>query len=591
MMSETDSPDPSELQALADVALGKMEADLALVNGDIVNVYTGELLRGWSVATKGRRIAYVGPDASHTVGRATEVIDASGKVLIPGLVDAHTHIFQFFGIQEFLRYAMRGGTTTVISEFNTIIYSYGYECIIEALESVRDQPIKLFLTAPSMPTISPAAKARAMDVQMLRRLLARDQITGLGETYWSAVANGDRRLLSLIAETLSAGKPVEGHAAGARGRRLAAYAAAGASSCHESTTLAEAVERLRLGMHVMVREGEIREDLAAISKIVDSGTDLRRLILVTDGVGPRRLLNQGYLENVVQKAVDLGFDPIAAIRMATLNPAEHFGLESRIGGIAPGRYADIVVIPDLRTIKAECVVSNGRIIVRHGELLAEPRKTTITERKYPAIDLPRKLGAADFAVRVGVNGPVRVRVIDLVTALVTREVQLDMAAVDGEVSASVEEDTVKIALVVGTDNGPRSFVGLVRGFGMRKGALASTYCWDACGILVVGATEADMAAAVNRVVDLRGGIVVCCDERVQAELALPIGGLVSDLPMEALATALNEIDMRMADLGCGLPDPKLSLAVSTSQAIPFLRITEEGLVDVRSGQSVDLVVL
>lgn len=591
MTNESDSPGPRELRELEGVALGKLKADLALVNGDIANVYTGELLHGWSVAVKGKRIAYVGPNASHTIGRATEVIDATGKVLIPGMIDAHAHIFQFYGLEEFIRYAMRGGATTVISEFNTLIYAYGYDGISDALNAVRDQPIKVFLTAPSTPTISPAAGARAMDVQMLKRLLASDRVLGLGETYWSAVANGDGRLVSLMAETLAAGKTVEGHGAGARGRRLAAFTAMGPSSCHESISWEEARERLRLGLWTMVREGDIREDLAAVSKIKDKGIDLRRLILVTDGVGPKRLLNHGYLETVVQKAIDLGFDPIAAIQMVTLNPAQHFGLEGRVGGIAPGRCADIVVIPDLRTIEAEYVVSNGRTILRRGEVLAEPRKAGMPNSGPFSVNLPAEFRAADFTVRVGVNGPVRVRVIDLVTELVTREVQLDMAAVDGEVGANVEEDIAKIAMIVATDKGPKSFVGLVRGFGIRKGALASTYCWDARGVLVVGANEADMAAAVNRVVELKGGMVVCSEGRVRAELALPVGGFVSEAPLEDLAAGLDDIRSQMAELGCSLPDPKLSLGVSSSNAIPFLRITEEGLVDVRSGQSVDLVVL
>jgi adenine deaminase len=563
--------------------LGNEKADLAVVNGDVVNVYTRELLRGWSVAIKGERIAYVGNDASHTIGPQTRVIDASGKTLIPGLIDGHTHLW-LYSLGEFLQYAIRGGTTTIVTETMEIAFPLGDQGVTEFLESAKDQPIKIFATAPSMVTISPAAEARAMDSETLRKLLERQEILGLGETYWASVIRGNDRIIKLIAETLAAGKKVEGHSAGARGNRLVSYIAAGVSSCHEATTVEEVIDRLRLGIHVMIREGDIRRELPVISAIKNESIDFRRLILTTDGIGPKRVMTDGYMEFVLQRAIDFGFDPIVAIQMATLNVAEHFSIDDRVGGIAPGKCADLVIIPDPKTIEAEYVISNGRIIAQNRVVLIPPRKAMPSKRSFPSIEIPRRLKAADFTISVEARGnPVKVRVMDLITDLVAREAQLDIAMSDGEVKIDTNKDLLKMAVITSNHQGEKIFTGLVRGFGISRGALATSAPWDTCAIAVVGADEHDMAEAANRILSMKGGIVVWADGRVKAELPLPFGGILSDQPMEMLAREVDAIQQEMADLGCRLRDAHLTLTTFTSQAIPFLRISEEGLVDVRKG--------
>ncbi|MCL0058143.1 amidohydrolase family protein [Dehalococcoidia bacterium] len=255
-----------------------------------------------------------------------------------------------------------------------------------------------------------------MDSETLRKLLAREDILGLGEIYWASVIRGDDRIIGLIAETMAAGKKIEGHSAGARGNRLVSYVAAGVSSCHEATTVEEVIDRLRLGIHVMIREGDIRRELPVISAIKDEGIDFRRLILTTDGISPRRVMTDGYMEFVLQRAIDFGFDPILAIQMATLNVAEHFSIDDSVGGIAPGKCADIVVIPDPKTIKAEYVISNGRIIAQNGVVLIPPRKATLSKRSFPSVEIPRQLKPADFTICVEAgSNPVKVRVMDLIT--------------------------------------------------------------------------------------------------------------------------------------------------------------------------------
>lgn len=236
---------PEELQRLGNVALGNEKADLAILNGDLVNVYTRELQRGYSVAIKGKLIAYVGTYAAHAIGAETKVIDATGKVLIPGLIDAHAHLIWLHSLDEFLRYGMRGGTTTIITDLLELAFPLGCQGIVEFLESAKAQPIKIFATIPPMRTMSPRTERRAMDVETLWKLLAREDVMGLGELYWSNATHDPERIFKLFAETLASGKKLEGHAAGGKGNRLMAYIAPGISSCNETTTVEETLERLR----------------------------------------------------------------------------------------------------------------------------------------------------------------------------------------------------------------------------------------------------------------------------------------------------------------------------------------------------------
>jgi len=581
-----------EIRSLVNVALGKEKADLVIVNGDLVNVYTREILPGYSVAIKGERIAYVGENAGHTIGPKTEVIDASGKFLIPGLIDGHTHLLdRGYRLEEFLRFAIPGGTTTIITETMEIAFPLGYQGVVDFLESTKGQPIKIFITVPPMVSLSSLVEGSAIDPLTLRKLLKRNEVVGLGETYWADLLRGGKRLFELLAETLASGKKAEGHSAGARSNKLVAYLASGISSCHEPITVDEILERLRLGLHVMIREGDVRGELEAVSEIKDKDIDFRRLILVTDGVSPERLVKDGHMEFVVQKAINLGFDPITAIQMATLNVAEHFSLDNLIGGIAPGKYADIVIIPDLKTIKAEYVISNGQIIAQEGKVLIPPRSSPLPRKVARSVQIRRKFEPADFIIPAEDKGDfAKVRVIDLVTNLVTREALLELPVSEGQIKADIERDILKVAVITGDGQTERLFTGLVKGFGIKKGALATTAVWDNCAIAVVGASEEEMAQAVNRIITLQGGIVLAVDAQIQAELPLPIAGLISDQPMENIVRKLKEIQLKLTELGCSLPDAYRTLTTLTSPAIPFLRLSEEGLVDLQKGERVPLFV-
>jgi adenine deaminase len=571
------------------VALGQEYADLAVINGTILNVYTGELLEGHSVTIKDEWIAYVGDDPHDSIGPETHVIDARGKTVIPGLIDGHSHLADsFYSVSEFLTHAVSGGTTAIITETIEPFTAMGYEGVVDFLAWIKNQPIKIYATVP--PMVSTSKRVRGIPKGILKKLLSKGEVVGLGEAYWQGVIQEPERFLPIFEQALGKGVRLEGHSAGARGRKLMAYLVPGISSCHEPINASEVLERLRLGIHVMIREGSIRSDLAAISTIKDAEVDLRRLMLVSDGVKPVDLIQKGYMEWIVQEAIRCGFDPVKAIQMATLNVAEYFSLDGIIGGIAPGKYADMLIIPNPDTIKAEYVISSGRIVAREGKLLVSPRKDAFSAQSLKSVHLSRALEPVDFSIPVTKEvSQVNVRVIEQVTGLVTKEVITSVPVIDGEITSDVTRDILKVAAIDIRFVPGKMFVGLIRGFRLKTGAIAATHAWDTSDIIVVGENGEDMAGAVNRIHALQGGFVVFAHGSVIAEIPLPVLGLISDMPMVPLVQRVEETKRAIRGLGVPFDDPLLTLMTLTCAAIPFLRICDEGLVDLTDGKTVGLI--
>lgn len=581
--------DKRDSRTLMRVALGKEKADLAVINAHLLNVYTGELLSNQAISIKDKWIAYAGDNPDDTIGPDTEVIDAGGRTVIPGLIDGHTHIAWSYTVSEFLKYVVKGGTTAVITETLEPFPVAGYDGVVDFLESLKNQPIKIWATAPVMASISHAA--RGVTTETLKKLLDRPDIIGLGESYWQTVLQEPDLMLPLFEQTLKAGKTIEGHTAGASEKKLAAYISNGVTSCHEPINAEQVVAGLRMGLHIMIREGSIRRDLEDIARIKDRGIDLRRCILVTDGASATDLMEKGYMEYIVQKAINCGFDPITAIQMATLNVAEHFSLDGLIGGIAPGRYADLVIIPDVETIEALTVISNGCIVAKNGKLLKTPRKHQFTKESLNSIHLPGELTPADFIIKAPHGADrLQVRVMEMITDLVTSETEMPWVVTDGELKSDTGQDVIKIAAIDRTHNPGKMFVGLIKGLGLKSGAMACSAAWDTSDIIAVGAEDADLAKAVNRVHDLQGGSIVIENGSIVAELPMPIFGAVSDLPMEEISRKNSEIKTAAATLGVTFPDPVLTLITLTGAAIPYLRICEEGLVNLKHGRTMPLFV-
>ncbi|MBI4491284.1 MAG: adenine deaminase [Chloroflexi bacterium] len=602
----------AERRGLMEVALGRAPADLAIRNARVLNVFTGELLAGQDVATRGQHIAYVGPDARFAIGERTKVVEADGQTLLPGFIDGHTHLATRYGVEEFVRYAAPGGTTTVITELIELASVSGLQGITAMLDALVDQPIAFFGTLPPLAALAPFMEQPAPSLDQYRALLARDDVVGLGELPWGNLlrevlrpaqderppAPGelveppaqvlrpaqDERLLELVVETQRAGRVAEGHSAGARGQRLVAYACAGIGSCHEPITAEEGLERLRLGLHWMAREGEIRRDLEAFAPLWrEQRVDLRRFILATDSVGPRRLLEQGYLDQAVRRAIALGLDPIKAVQAVTLNVAEHYRLDHLLGAIAPGRRADLVLAPDLRDLRAGAVYSRGRLVARDGALVVEPRPTSFPRRMLVSVRRPRLLTPADFRVPAHGAARARVRAIELVTHLVTREAEVSLATEAGEVRPNPEQDVLKVAAIHRSGKSADLFVGFIRGFGLRAGALATSMAWDSQCMIVVGADERDMARAADRLIDVQGGAAVFAHGELLAEFQAPIGGIISPAPLPEIVRDPDAVARALRHQGSRLEDPLLAADVLTTAAIPHLRITERGYVRLKDG--------
>jgi adenine deaminase len=428
-----------------------------------------------------------------------------------------------------------------------------------------------------MVTPSPASQALFISREEARALLKDESVMGLGESYWQdVILPPDDRVLGLIQETLIAGKSVQGHTAGAADKRLAAYAAAGAESCHEAVSEENVLSRLELGYYVMIREGHIRRDIEIILPLKDK-IDLRRTILVTDGTDPETLAQRGYLTDVVQKAVDLGLDPVKAVQMSSLNPAEHFGLDHMTGGIAPARFADILILPDLKTMQPDMVISKGQVVAENGKCLVPLTKVPYPDSLMHTVKI-KPIARADLAVPVSAGGSRKnVRTIDIHPGgLVTREGSAEPKIIGGTYCADPDNDLLKIVFIESVSGRGEKFVGFVRGWGQRRGAVATSFCWDSSGIIALGANDHDLAAAISRVIALQGGLVLADGGKLLVDHALSIGGYISDMTIEDMAASHRQFQSIVRDLGSELESAFLTLQTLTTAAIPFIRMSEKG---------------
>lgn len=570
---------------LLDVALGAGSADLLALGGEVVNVYTEEVVR-WDVAVADGRIAAVGPDLSALAGPATERLDVRGKVLVPGFLDAHTHLDILVTVPALLREAIPRGLTALVTEMGQVTSALGAPGARWFLDTLGVQPIHAYATAPVISYLTAEARPDQplLDAAALGTLLEDPRVLGLGEVYWHRLLPEPERLLPLIDRARALGKTVEGHTAGARGPRLLACAAAGLASCHEPITAMEALERLRLGMRVMIREGSVRRDLEAVLEVRHTGVSLRRATLGSDGIWPPDLLARGYMDGIVQRAIDLGLAPVTAYQLASLNAAEHFGLDGELGGIAPGRWADFLVLPNLRTVRPEAVVARGRVVAREGRCLVPCPEVPMPAGLYPG---PRPGPLDPASLRLGATGArTRARVIRIAGDILTTEAEATLPVRDGAVLADPASD-VLLAAVCDRRTGLRRGLGLVQGVGLREGAVASTLSFDTADLVLVGASREALAAAGQRAVAIGGGFVVV-DARgaVRAELPLPLGGIATAAPVREVAQGLDAVAAALRDLGCGLAHPLLTLQTLTFTAIPALRLTTRGLLAVKSREHV-----
>lgn len=556
-------------------ARGEVPADLVLAGAKVAGVYTGEW-RQTDVAIFDGVIVGLGDYSGPR-------LDLSGRYLLPGLIDGHLHLeSSMLTPRELARALLPLGTTTVVADPHEIANVWGAQGLDYLLAASEGLPLDIFFMLPSCVPASPLETAGArLEAPDLKPYVSHPRVLGLAEVMnFPGVVAGDPDLAAKIA--LFPHLPVDGHAPLLSGKGLNAYRLAGIGSDHECTRLAEAREKLELGFHVMLREGSLAKNLADLLPVVNPAT-LRRTMLVTDDCHPEDILENGHLNHLLRLSVSLGLDPLAAVTMATLNPATYFQLQDR-GAVAPGLTADLVVVEDLQTFRIDQVLKNGKVMVDGGNLTAGlelPSYTTpvpTMQVKVPGVEAFSPPAAGEL-----------VKVIGLIPGqLLTEKRVLPAPQRDGRLAADLGRDLLKLAVVERHRRSGNLGLGLVQGFGLQRGALASSVAHDSHNIVVVGADEADMLQAVEHLVSLKGGLAVVAGGQVLADLPLPIAGLISPRPLEEVAAAYGRVQAAYRSLGGELPDPFMALSFLALPVIPALKLTDLGLVDVNKFEVVSL---
>ncbi|MDZ7330764.1 MAG: adenine deaminase [candidate division KSB1 bacterium] len=568
-----------QLEKIIKAARGDHPVSLLLKNVNLINVVSGEIYPT-NIAIDDQLI--VGIDNEY---EAHQVLDLSGLYAAPGFIDGHVHIeSSMVTIPQFARAVVPLGTTSVIADPHEIANVLGYEGIRFMMESAKYNPLNVFFTLPScVPSTkleTAGSQLRAFDIFPFLR---EKWVVGLGEMMnFPGVIQGDEEVLDKI--KISAEKRIDGHAPGVTGKNLSAYIAAGITSDHESTTPEEALEKLRMGMYVMIREGTGTKNLRDLLKMV-TPENSRRCIFCTDDRHPHDILEEGHINFMIKTAIDNGIDPISVIRMATLNPAEYYNLR-KLGFLSPGCFADIVIIEDLKKFNIKMVLKNGQLVAENGVMLHESRfKPEVKVRGSVNI---RWLEGNEFQIPAKSQ---RCRVIGLIKdQIVTQMLEETPKIVDGHVVSDPDRDLLRCYVIERHHASGNIGKGLVKGFGLKKGAIASSISHDSHNIVVVGVNDEDIFKAVTQINKMGGGLSVTCDGKVLDALELPIAGLMSSEPLEIVNAKLQKLNRHTKELGCSLTDPFMAISFLALPVIPKLKITDLGLVDVDQFDFVDLFI-
>jgi adenine deaminase len=574
---------------LVAVAGGRAKADLVIRKGAWVNVHTREVIEGRDIAIADGRIAFCGKDAGPMIGPETEVIEAEGLYMIPGLCDGHMHIESgMLTPAEFAAAVIPHGTTTMFADPHEIANVLGLRGVRLMHDEALIQPVNIFMQMPSCAPSAPNLETTGFEISEaeVAEAMGWPGIIGLGEMMnFPGVIAGSPQMLAEIAATMRAGKTVGGHYASPDlGYPFHAYAAGGAADDHEGTREEDAVARARQGMRAMLRLGSAWYDVKAqITAVTEKGLDPRGFILCTDDCHSGTLVNEGHMNRVLKHAIECGADPLVALQMATINTAAHFGLERELGSLTPGRRADVILTSDLRTLPIHRVIARGATVAVEGKLTVACPHLAWPEDVRRTVKLKRKVEASDFVVKApkGAN-TVTAKVIGVVeNQAPTKALTAELAVADGAVEPDERQDVAQIALVERHRGTGGVTNGFVSGFGYKGPmAIASTVAHDSHHMIVVGTSRADMAAAANRLAEIGGGVSVWKNGAEIALVRLPIAGLMSDSPAREVAASAQRMVEAMAEVGCRLNNAYMQHSLLALVVIPELRISDLGLVDV-----------
>jgi adenine deaminase len=580
----------TELRRLVQGAMGELKADLIVTGGKLINVYSGEILDGMEIGVLDGRVCYVGPSAAHGRGPQTQIIDAHGLYVSPGFIDGHTHIGHYCRPYEYLQAYVACGTTALMASGDELATVFGYLGVKLFLDEVAAHPLRVYplisMVAPQDPLL---CSTKSLTQAEVAEGLDDPRVLGLGELVsWLRLTQCDEELLERIAMAHSRRKIIHGHTAGARDQKLCAICAVGISSCHEPIRAEDALERLRLGYWTMLREGSLRRDLAATLKpLLERRINCQRLILVTDSMSPEDAGEIGHMDHVLRQAVSMGLPPVHAIQTVTLNPAMCSGLEQEIGGIAPGRFADLVLLEELESFQVRTTLIGGKIVAAEGRSLVEPKPILLPAQMTDSLRLSPDISPQQFRVPCA-SSSAKIRVIKLVNQTITAETIMTVGASAGLIAANLADDFLKVAVFERHGNDKRVALGFVKGFGVKLGAVGTTTNLDENTLLVVGASDEDMAICANALIEGGGGMAIVNRQVILDKILFPWGGVFSTDPWQEVGQQLRRVQRCLREKGSTFDRPMYALSFLTFVTLPSLRITARGLVDVKERKIVPL---
>lgn len=582
-----------EIKNTIETGLGKYSCDLKLSDVNLVNVFSGEVYKT-NIYIKNKRIVSIDPDVELT---ADEVYDCNGQYAVPGLIDAHMHFESTMLSPEALAsVVVPQGTTTLCADLMEIANVAGAEGLQAMLQSMNRLPYRILIEVSSRVPTAPGLETTGaiLGAKEVAEIMDWEESVSLGELDPSKILFVKDEYIQKIADTLSRRKIVNGHAIGRLGQQLNVYASSGISDDHECVNIQELKERLKVGMKVFIREGSSERNVdELVGGIVAEGLGTENIMFCTDDKHAREIQTEGHINYNVSRAVELGMDPMEAIRMATVNTAKHFRLEDEIGSITPGRLADILLVRDMNEMKPSVVIFEGKVVAKDGALLEECPVGDYPEWLKHTVILKQEVNRDSFraASKRCRDGETKVQVIDLIPRqIINNRMTACLPVKDGMILPDLDKDILKLAVVERYGKNGNVGIGFVHGFRLKKGALAYSMSHDHHNIVVVGTDDGDMAAAVNEVVRLHGGLAVCCEGRVLNRMELPIGGLMSEKSAEEVMAQLDLLNADAGNLGCEMDAPFMSLSFISLPTVPELGLTDLGLVDVLEHKLVDLEV-
>ncbi len=581
-----------ELRRLIQGAMGELKADLIVTGGKLINVYSGEILDGMEIAILDGRVCYVGPSAAHTRGEATEILDARGLHVSPGFIDGHTHIGHYCRPYEHLQSYLPHGTTALMASCDELATVFGDRGLKFFLDEVAAHPLRVFtlisMVAPQDPRLCQTATITSAEIEAA---LQDPRILGLGEIVsWLRLIQLDEEILERLEMAWCSGKIIHGHTAGAKDQKLCAVAGVGISSCHEPVRAEDALERLRLGYWTMLREGSLRQDLeATLTPLVARGIDTQRLILVTDSMSPDDVEEIGHMDHVLRRAVSLGLSPLRAVQAVTLHPATYSGVEQDVGGIAPGRFADMALLENLEGFRVQATLIGGKVVAQEGRSLVQAAPISVPDDMIDSLRLHPNITGEQFTVRLPAKDS-QVRVIELLSQNITAERVLRLQDRKGYVEADLEQDLLKVAMFDRHGQSGKIALGFLKGFGAKIGAVGTTTDLDENTLLIAGSNDEDMALCANTLIEIGGGMTVVNHGQVMERIDFPVGGIFNLDSWQQVGHDLRRIHRCLRERGSQFERPMYALFFLPFVTLPSLRITARGLINVKERKIVSLFV-